>query len=75
MRTLETVEATEATTSARDAGQAYVEGTRNTGETLRDARKEVEELPGPRMGREELSQQPPQQQQEEQLLEPQPEVE
>jgi hypothetical protein len=39
MRTLETVEATEAATFARDVGQADVEETRNTG-------REGEVLPG-----------------------------
>jgi hypothetical protein len=34
MRTLEIVEASEAATSARDAGKADVKETRNVGETL-----------------------------------------
>jgi hypothetical protein len=70
-----TLEATEATTSAHDVGQADVEGTRNAGEAPRDARKEGEVLPGPQMGREEPPRQPPQQHQEERPLEPQPEAE
>jgi hypothetical protein len=75
MRTLETVEAIEAATSARDARLPDVEETRNAGETPRDAGKEGEVLPGLRIEQEEPPQQPLQQQQEEQPLEPQPEAE
>jgi hypothetical protein len=75
MRTLETIEDAEATTSARDTRQADVEETRNVGETPRDAGKEGEALPGLQTKWEEPPQQPPQQQQEERPLEPQPEAE
>jgi hypothetical protein len=44
MRTLESVEAAEAATSACDTGQADVEETRNVGETPRDVGKEEEAL-------------------------------
>jgi hypothetical protein len=42
-RTLETVEAGKAATSARDAGQADVEETRNVVETPQDVGKEEEQ--------------------------------
>jgi hypothetical protein len=46
MRTLETVKVVGAVTSARDAGQADVEETRNVGETPRDAGREGDVLSG-----------------------------
>jgi hypothetical protein len=58
VRTLETVEATEAATSAHDIGQADVEGTRNAGEAPRDAGKEGEVLPESQTGQEEPPHQP-----------------
>jgi hypothetical protein len=71
-RILETVEAGEAATFARDAGQADVEEARNMGETLQDARREEEELPELWTERDE----PPQwQRQEERPPQPQPEAE
>jgi hypothetical protein len=42
MRTPETIEASKATTSARDTGQADVEETRDVVETPQDAGKEEE---------------------------------
>jgi hypothetical protein len=60
MRTLETVEASKASTSAHDAGQADVEKTRNVVEAPQDVGKE-EEVPELQTKREEPQ---PQQQQE-----------
>jgi hypothetical protein len=60
-RTLESIEADEAATSARDVGQANVEETRSMVETLQDAGKE-EELLELQSEREEPQQQPQQQQ-------------
>jgi hypothetical protein len=74
MRTLDTVEAGEAAAFAHDTGQADAEETRNMGETLRDAGREGEVLPGLQTEREEPPQQPPQQRQEERPPHPQPEA-
>jgi hypothetical protein len=52
MRTLESVKAGEAATSARDVGQADVEETRSMAEILQDAGKK-EEVPELRVEREE----------------------
>jgi hypothetical protein len=60
-RTLESVEAGEAVTSARDAGQADVEETRSMVETLQDAGKEEDDLSKLQEEREEPQQHPQQQ--------------
>jgi hypothetical protein len=57
-RTLETVEAAEAATSTRDAGQVDMEETRNMGETPRDAGRKGEVLRRLRTELEEPPQQP-----------------